>query len=93
MWLMSAVSALDLGYVTPEEMIERCSATMETLDKLERCEGHLLNWYNTRTLEPLPPKSISTVDSGNLIASLWGLEQACEELEAQPQVEKRALQD
>ena len=50
---MSAVSARDLGFLTPEQMIDRCSATMETLEKLERCEGHLLNWYNTRTLDPL----------------------------------------
>ena len=53
MWLMSAVSARDLGFLTPEQMIDRCTATIETLEKLERCEGHLLNWYNTRTLEPL----------------------------------------
>ena len=91
MWLMSAVTAGDLGFLTPEQAIDRCSATMETLEKLERCEGHLLNWYNTRTLEPLQPKYVSTVDSGNLIASLWVLEQACQELEKQPQLDDRAL--
>src|SRR5262249_25361994 len=58
---------------------------------LERCEGHILNWYNTRTLEPLQPKYISTVDSGNLIASLWVLARACQELEAQSQLEDRAI--
>src|SRR5678815_5395046 len=57
----------------------------------DSCEGHLLNWYNTRTLEPLQPRYVSTVDSGNLIASLWVLEQACHELEEQPQLEDRAL--
>ena len=31
MWLMSAVSARDLGFLTPDQMIDRCSATMETL--------------------------------------------------------------
>ncbi len=35
-------------------------------------EGHLLNWYDTTTLEPLLPRYVSTVDSGNLIASLVG---------------------
>ncbi|HEY7816767.1 MAG TPA: glucoamylase family protein, partial [Vicinamibacteria bacterium] len=40
---------------------------METLD---RFHGHLLNWYDTRTLEPLLPRYVSTVDSGNLAASL-----------------------
>jgi cyclic beta-1,2-glucan synthetase len=91
MWLMSAITAEDFGFLTPEQAIERCSATMETLEKLEHCEGHLLNWYNTRTLEPLQPKYVSTVDSGNLIASLWVLAQACEELEKQPQLDERAL--
>ena len=88
---MSAVSARDLGFVTPAQMIERCTATAETLQKLERCEGHILNWYNTRTLDPLPPKYVSTVDSGNLIASLWVLAQAAQELDAQPQLAASAL--
>ncbi len=91
MWLMSVASAHDLGFLTPEQMIDRCSATMETLEKLERCEGHILNWYNTRTLQPLQPQYVSTVDSGNLIASLWVLGQACQELDEQPQLEDRAL--
>ena len=91
MWLMSAVSALDLGFLTPEQMVDRCTATIRTLEKLERCEGHIFNWYNTRTLEPLPPTYVSTVDSGNLIASLWVLAQAAQELDAKPQLEMRAL--
>ena len=39
---------------------------------MERYEGHLLNWYDTRTLEPLNPRYVSTVDSGNLIAGSVG---------------------
>jgi len=92
MWLMSAVSARDLGFITPARMIERCMATAETLEKLERCEGHVLNWYNTKTLEPLAPRYVSTADSGNLIASLWVLAQAAQEIEAQPQLAASALQ-
>jgi cyclic beta-1,2-glucan synthetase len=91
MWLVSAVSAHDLGFLTPEPMIDRCTATIETLAKLESCEGHLLNWYNTLTLEPLPPKYVSTADSGNLIASLWVLQQASQELDAESQLDARAL--
>lgn len=91
MWLLSAVSACDLGYLTPEEMTERCSATIELLGRLERCEGHLLNWYDTRTLDPLEPAYVSTVDSGNLMASLWVLAQAAEELGGHPQLEGCAL--
>ena len=45
-----------------------------TVERLERYEGHLLNWYDTQTLKPLEPRYVSTVDSGNLLASLWVLE-------------------
>lgn len=91
MWFMSAVSAQDLGFITAAQMVDRCAATFETLEKLERCEGHILNWYNTRTLEPLPPKYVSTADSGNLIASLWVLAQTAEDLDEQPQLNTSAL--
>lgn len=91
LWLMSAVSAHDLGYLTVESLVDRCTSTIETLEKLETCEGHLLNWYNTRTLAPLPPKYVSTVDSGNLIACLWLFKQALEELDEAPQLDGGVL--
>ena len=77
LWLTSALAARDFGYLTPDDFWRRCSQTMTTLDRLERYEGHLLNWYDTRTLAPLEPRYISTADSGNLLACLWVLEQGC----------------
>ena len=71
LWLTSALAARDLGYLTPDELVARTSKTIETLARLERYEGHPLNWYDTSTLAPLVPRYISTVDSGNLLASLW----------------------
>ena len=47
------------------------------MDTLEHYRGHLLNWYDTQTLTPLPPRYISTVDSGNLAACLIALKQGC----------------
>ena len=47
------------------------------MEKLERTHGHFLNWYDTHTLQPLVPKFVSSVDSGNLVASLWTLQQGC----------------
>jgi hypothetical protein len=91
MWLTSAISAHDFGYLTLDQLLERCTATLDTLEKLELCEGHLLNWYDTRTLEPLMPPYVSTVDSGNLIASLWVFEEALAQARGQPQLERRAL--
>ncbi len=42
---------------------------------MERHNGHFYNWYDTRTLAPLAPRYVSTVDSGNLAASLITLRQ------------------
>ena len=50
------------------------------MDRLERHEGHLLNWYETNTLAPLWPRYVSTVDSGNLVAALMTVEAALEEI-------------
>ena len=84
LWLLSTVAANDFGYLTPDQVIDRGLATLETLNKLERFEGHLLNWYNTETLQPLVPRYVSTVDSGNLAASLWALGQGYRDLLSRP---------
>ena len=47
-------------------LIERTANAFDTMDGLERHRGHFYNWYDTRSLKPLPPHYISTVDSGNL---------------------------
>jgi cyclic beta-1,2-glucan synthetase len=80
LWLTSALAATDLGYITADEFLDRCSRTMDSLAHLERYEGHFLNWYDTRTREPLLPKYVSTVDSGNLLACFWVLARGCEDL-------------
>jgi cyclic beta-1,2-glucan synthetase len=80
LWLTSALAAVDFGYLTVTDFVARCTQTMATVNRLERYEGHLLNWYNTGTLEPLLPRYVSTVDSGNLLASLWVFERGCRDL-------------
>ena len=51
---------------------------------MPKYRGHLLNWYDTRTLKPLSPQFVSSVDSGNLVASLWTLQQGCLDRLRQP---------
>ncbi len=75
--LLAGVSARDLGYVGLLELLERTEFTLESVQSLERFNGHLLNWYDTGTLEPLSPRYVSTVDSGNLAGHLLVLKQAC----------------
>jgi cyclic beta-1,2-glucan synthetase len=70
MGLLATVSAYDLGFIDTDGMIARLDATLTTVEGLERCEGHLFNWYHTETLAPLQPAYVSTVDSGNLAGAL-----------------------
>ncbi|MEW6183019.1 MAG: glucoamylase family protein [Bacillota bacterium] len=92
LWLLATLAARDLGYLTADQAIERGQATMDTLERIERFDGHLLNWYNTRTLDPLVPRYVSTVDSGNLLASLWTLAQGYREMLSRPAIGPQALQ-
>lgn len=76
LYLLSSVAAQDLGFISKVQTIQRLKDTLETIQKLEHFEGHLLNWYDTKTLEPLHPKYVSLVDSGNYAAYLVAISQA-----------------
>ena len=52
LWMVSVLRAHDFGYVTVDEVTQKLTRTMETIGKLERHEGHLLNWYDIQTLAP-----------------------------------------
>ena len=80
LYLLSAVSALDFGWIEPPELIERLEATLGEMNQLERFRGHFYNWYDTQDRRPLEPKYVSSVDSGNLAAHLITLANACQEL-------------
>jgi len=77
MSLLSNLAAYDLGYIGLADCAERLDRTLATVEKLELYRGHLLNWYDTGNLQPLLPRYISTVDSGNLAGVLWCVKQAC----------------
>jgi len=68
--LLANLSAHDFGYITTRQFIQRTANTLGTMQSLERYRGHLYNWYDTQSLEPLRPLYISSVDSGNLTGYL-----------------------
>jgi cyclic beta-1,2-glucan synthetase len=84
LFLLSTLAAHDLGYLDPVELSLRLTSTLDTLARLDKHRGHFLNWLDTQTLEPLPPRYISTVDSGNLAACLLALKHACLSISQQP---------
>lgn len=68
-------AANEFGYITAPELVELTAKTLGTVSQLQKYRGHLMNWYDTHTLDPKPPFFVSSVDSGNLVASLWTLRQ------------------
>ncbi len=92
LWMVSTLAAADFGYLTVDEVIDKLTRTMKTIDRLERYEGHLLNWYDIQTLSPLEPRYVSAVDSGNLLGALWSLEQGLLELLRGPVLDGKAFE-
>ncbi|MFC4769557.1 GH36-type glycosyl hydrolase domain-containing protein [Effusibacillus consociatus] len=70
LYLASTLAARDFGFIDTPGLIERLERTIKTVERLDKWKGHLYNWYDTVTLEPLPPLYVSTVDSGNFVAYL-----------------------
>lgn len=68
--LLSALSAYDLGFESMNTMVDAISRPLSTIASLPKWKGHLYNWYDTGTLQVLPPRYVSTVDSGNLTGHL-----------------------
>ncbi|WP_235209466.1 GH36-type glycosyl hydrolase domain-containing protein [Methylobacter sp. BBA5.1] len=101
MALTANLAAYDFGYISAGELLYRTENTVATMEKLERYQhgkgcnykcGHFYNWYDTRTLQPLHPQYVSSVDSGNLVGSLLTLKAGLVELKAQPIFSANAFQ-
>lgn len=84
--------ACEFGYLTLPEFAEQTLRTVATVAGLKKYRGHLFNWYDTRTLQPLAPWFVSSVDSGNLMASLWTLQQGSREWLRKPLLQPALLE-
>lgn len=82
--LLSHLSAVDFGYITIPALAKSTKETFTTMHKMERYRGHFYNWYDTISLQPLNPKYISSVDSGNLTGHLMVLKQGLLSIPHQP---------
>ena len=84
MGLISNIVAYDIGYASLGEVVDRVELILEGMSKLEKYNGHYLNWYDTRSCKPLWPRYISTVDSGNLLGYLWIVLETLKEFKRNP---------
>ncbi len=71
--LLANLSARDFGYLSTGALLRRTQDALSTMHRMERHGGHFYNWYDTRTLAPIPPLYVSSVDSGNLAGHLLTL--------------------
>ena len=71
--LLAVVSSYDLGYENLDDTVWLLSKMLDSISKLQKWNGHLYNWYDIKTLKPLVPKYVSTVDSGNFVGYLYTL--------------------
>jgi cyclic beta-1,2-glucan synthetase len=84
MGLLATLSAHDLDLIPTGVLVDRIDSILTTMEGLERLEGHLFNWYDTLTLAPLPPRYVSTVDSGNLAGALMVVAEGLRQLGRKP---------
>ena len=85
--LLASLSARDLGYSSLSESLARIERSLDTLDGLECWKGHFYNWYDTKSLAPLLPLYVSTVDSGNLVLYLITLKVGLQDIISKPLVD------
>ena len=81
--MLAVISSYDLKYETKEYTINLLEKMLNTINSLQKWNGHLYNWYNIQTLQPLIPRYVSTVDSGNFVGYLYVVKQFLINLEAE----------
>jgi len=90
--LLANLTAYDLGYASAGTLLARTRRALDTMQGLERHHGHFCNWYDTKTLQPLPPVYLSTVDSGNLAGHLLTLRVGLAALADEPALAPRWME-
>ena len=92
MGLITNIVSYDLGYISINTVIDRLEKILGGMNKLSKYKGHYLNWYDTTTCEPLYPRYVSTVDSGNLLGYLYLLKETLEEYKNNPLIRREEIQ-
>ncbi|MBQ4065054.1 MAG: hypothetical protein IJD10_03025, partial [Clostridia bacterium] len=75
LYLLSCMAAHAFGFLTAGELTARLKKTLASVERLEKWNGHLYNWYRTDDLSILGTPYVSTVDSGNFVTCLVALSQ------------------
>lgn len=83
-------AAYELGFLTAPEFADLTKRSMASIARLEKFRGHLYNWYDTTTLKSLTDSPfVSSVDSGNFVASLYTLHTGALDIARRPLFSQR----
>ncbi len=82
--MAATVCAFELGFLSSAAAVKRLSRCIEGIEKAEKWKGHLYNWYDITNLEPLEPRYVSSVDSGNLACYLILVDEALTDMLSSP---------
>ena len=56
LYLLSIASAREFGWLGLIDAVGKIEATLATIKRMEKYQGHLYNWYDTTNLQPLGAK-------------------------------------
>lgn len=93
MLLNTRQAALEFGFLTLPEFAEATLGTLNAYRMLEKVNGHIYNWYDIESLQPVAPFTVSAVDSGNLAASFYTLHAGALDLMKRPLLFARTLEN
>lgn len=91
MLLNARQAACEFNFITLDAFAEATLGTLNTYERLEKMNGHIYNWYDIERLEPIMPKIVSAVDSGNLAASFYSLHAGTLDLLKSPLLREEVL--
>ena len=80
----AAICANYFGFITFAEAVKRLEKIVTGIEKADKWQGHLYNWYDIQNLTALEPKYVSSVDSGNLICYLVVTDEALKDMLSSP---------
>ncbi len=69
--LLAIISSYDMKFISKDRAINLLEKIIDIVESLPKWNGHLYNWYNTKTMQSLVPRYVSTVDSGNFVGYLY----------------------
>ena len=76
LYLLSLCAARELSLLSGEEMLRRMARAADAMEQLPCWAGIPYNWYDLTTLQPLLPRTVSSVDAGNYLICLTAAAQA-----------------